>query len=218
MSKKDLKAFSTSSAAIPDIDDFAAGLSTTAQTELRGAYNGSPILRMNRSGYWTYGPEAIEVEEGSEWAVNSLSLKHGWISWSDGKPAGEFMVSMGKPVPPNEDIGHPPGEPWTKQFSVEMKCVSGEDEGEQVVFKGNSIGVADAFGALVPSIVDKMQAGDPAYIPVVTLENESYQHKTYGKIYKPVLAVKRWVTLDGDEQGKIEEEQPKRGRRRRQAA
>jgi len=62
--------------------------------------------------------------------------------------------------------------------------------------------------------VDKDQA---APVPVVTLGNEHYQHKSYGRIFTPSFAVLQWVSLTADEPAPVVEapvvEAPARRRR-----
>ena len=189
-------AFSNTSG-LASIADFGAGLANTAQTELVQGNGGVPILKMDRRGDWSYGMEGIEPEAGSLWAVNPMSLSHGYISWLEGKPAGEMMTTMAKPLPPVETMAPAPGEPWAKEYQAQLRCVEGQDKDEQVVFKGSSLGIQDCFAKLVPQIVARIAGGSGEIVPVVALSTTSYQHTKYGKIYKPVLEVDHWETMDG---------------------
>src|SRR5262245_64183464 len=67
---------------------------------------GKPLLRLLKSGYWVFGVEDSEVQEGSTWAINPLSLGHGWAAWTnDPDPraknqlVGEVMAGMTEPKP-----------------------------------------------------------------------------------------------------------------------
>jgi hypothetical protein len=165
---------------------------------------GEPILRMGRDGIWLYGQDNIEVEDGSEWAANPLSLKHGYICWkkipegSKEKPEklGELLVSMydAKPVKTSlPDYGHP----WAEQTSITFKCLNGTDEGTQVDYKPSSVGGSNAMAELIGEIMAQLDK-DPAHpVPVIALESDSYMHPQYKKTYVPVLKIVRWIGMDG---------------------
>ena len=42
-----------------------------------------PILRMGTDGIWVYGQENIEVEDESRWAINPVSIMHGYVCWTN---------------------------------------------------------------------------------------------------------------------------------------
>ena len=54
---------------------------------------------MLKSGNWVFGMENEEVQGGSRWIVNIMSLAHGWCCWVEtsgndkNKLKGEVMVS-----------------------------------------------------------------------------------------------------------------------------
>jgi hypothetical protein len=199
-------------------ENFARNLEQ-ASAQLRTT-TGLPILRLLKSGEWVYGQNFSEVEDGSEWAIHPGTLEWGWISWKDAKPQGEKMVAMGyAPMPTLEELGSPPGDQWMEQRSVQMQCVSGSDEGANVVYKGTSAGLLNAFTELVKMIAPRLTAGEPC-VPIVTLGVGHYMHKNreYGKIYTPEIKVLRWVTLESPhaaETTEVEEApRKKRGRKR----
>lgn len=94
-----------------------------------------PLLKMQKGdGSWVYGPEDIEVERKSLWAINPLSIEHGYVAWNNAKPEGERMVSFIQPMPNMATL--PPVQAkagWQEQRSVVLVCVSGEDEGQQEI-------------------------------------------------------------------------------------
>jgi hypothetical protein len=65
--------------------------------------------------------------------------------------------------------------------------------------------------------VDKDQATP---VPVITLGNEHYQHKSYGRIFTPAFKVLQWVSLTADEAAPVVEAPAPApaGRRRRAVA
>jgi len=165
---------------------------------------GEPILRMGKDGIWIYGAENIEVEKGSKWAVNPLSLQHGYICWkkipegSKEKPEklGEVLVSMfeDKPVKAGlPDYGHP----WVEQTSVGLRCISGEDEGEQTEYKPSSVGGSNAMKAIIGAIMAQLDKDPEHPVPVVLLQSDSYIHSTWGKTYTPEIKIIDWIGMDG---------------------
>ena len=202
----DLVAFETGN--MPNLSNFAGNLAKTSAGMRQRT--GVPILRLLKSGDWVYGSEQTEPDPESEWAINPYSLSYGYISWSDdSRVVGEHMVSMGEQTMPTlDDVGPAPGQPWQEQRACQMQCVAGEDDGQTVVYKGTALGLLDAFDSFVPLIASRMTAGED-FVPVVRLENTSYQHKVkaYGRIYKPVLTIVRWVGMDADASEEPEEEE-----------
>ncbi len=171
---------------------------------------GDPILRMGRDGVWIYGAENVEIEPGSEWAINPLSLRHGMICWKaipqgsrdKAELLGEEIRSMTQPLPAKESLpdygfnGELKNE-WTEEVIVDLKCITGEDEGEQVIYKPSSTGGLRAMKDMIGQIMEAIDKHPETPVPVVVLEHDTYQHKQYGKTYVPILRIVRWVSMDG---------------------
>jgi hypothetical protein len=190
---------------IVDMNDYIARLQSgiaesRASTVIAGG--GKPLLRLLKSGEWVFGPSNEEVQEGSHWAVNVLSLSHGWSCWVEGEGnnknelKGEVLVPMIDPKPPRpapiQDT------PFNEVRAFEMKCVDGDDEGTEVATKINSIGGMRAVDALLASIYRQL-SDDPLHpCPVVTLDKDSYQHTKWGQIYTPVFEIANWCDLNGE--------------------
>lgn len=176
------------------LDEFATALEVVASVELnRGAAGGLPILKLTKGGAWEYGKEGIEPDEKSVWAWNPLSMRHGWVSWGEGIKEGELMVPITAALP--KDLPPAPGQPWQKQYSVLLQAVAGDDTGEAVLYVGTSSGLLDAFGDMAKAIIGQIRKGPPS-VPLVRLGASHYQHKKYGRIYKPELEVVAWVAPD----------------------
>jgi hypothetical protein len=197
-----------------------------------GLGGGDLLLKMSKSGVWNYGVDEVEVEDGSEWAINPATLRHGYICWrdtdsDDDVPAGvvgEQMVSIQQEPPA---VGEVPagGRSWEAQFSVLLQCVSGDDKGTSVLYKTNSNGGRQAFAALIDALGAQLDDDPEHIVPVVQLETSQYKHRKYGKTYKPELEIVRWVSFESSDaeeeepeppQAPVEEEPtlPKRRRRR----
>ena len=160
---------------------------------------GDAFLRLLSDGGWVYGAENIEVEGGSQWAVNPLSLRHGWVSWTEHKKqknevVGEVMVQMTAPLPVQTGL-RDTGWEWKQQVAFQLKCMSGEDTGEQTLYKTVSVGGMNAVSKLVDDIMKQLDK-DPAHpVPVIELHTDHYQHKVWGKTYVPVFKVVGWASM-----------------------
>lgn len=160
------------------------------------------ILKMGKDGKWNYGAENLEIELDSRWAVNPLSLKHGYVCWKvipEGvkdtpEKLGEVMVSMFDTKPSKDslpDYGHP----WADCIGFSLKCLNGEDKGEQVSYAPTSKGGLRAVDGLLGAILDREDETTP--VPVLLLKSDHYPHKTWGKTYFPVFDIVDWISMDG---------------------
>lgn len=164
---------------------------------------GEPILRLGRDGKWIFGADNLEVEAGSTWAVNPLSLQHGYLCWkvipegSKDTPEllGEEMVSMFSTKPDKAglpDYGHP----WADCLSFNVLCLDGEDKGEQVLYKTTSTGGLRATREFIAALMDQLDKDESKPVPVIELASDHYPHKQYGKTYFPVFKVVKFVPMD----------------------
>lgn len=171
-----------------------------------------PFLKMGKDGFWVFGAANTDVEEGSTWAVNPLSIKHGFVAWTDRQKGegknelkGEAFVSMmDTMIDPNtltkyEDLGRPV--PWKAAQQCLMVCVGEDDEdrGTQVLFNTSSLGGANFFSALLDAIEKRLDAGEEDLVPIIELTSDHYTHKTYGKTYIPTFDIKGWSGLEDAE-------------------
>lgn len=202
--------------AVASLKNLKAGLQNVRDnTKPKG---GEPILRLGRDGIFIFGADNLEVEAGSTWAVNPLSLQHGFICWKvipkDSKESpellGEEMVSMFSAKPDKlalPDYGHP----WEDCLSFNLLCLSGEDKGEQVLYKTSSTGGLRATREFIAALMDQLDKDESKPVPVIELKSDHYQHKTYGKTYFPVFSVVKFVAMDEAPTGEVEapKEEPK---------
>ena len=176
-------------------DDLVQGLQNVSAV-VKGGTGGVPYLRLLKSGVFAFGAENIEPEDGSEWAVNPYSLHHGFACWGDGELVDERMVAFTEP-PPNKAELPDYGYDWNQQIAMHLQCVSGEDEGTTVLYKGTSTGLRNAFRDLVEAMLARLKKDQVNYVPVITLDVDSYQHKKYGEIFVPIFDIVKWVSMDG---------------------
>jgi hypothetical protein len=174
---------------------------------------GVAIIKMDKGGHWVFGAEQTEIEEGSTWAVNPLSFVHGFIAWGDGEVLAEKMVSIANPLPELDEA--PPGakKGWESQVGMSLKCVSGEDKGLEARYTVTSVGGKRAVQTLAVALADQVEKDQTKPVAIVRLKKDSYQHKSYGKIYTPVFEIVEWMSMDGEAPEVAAEEAPARRRR-----
>ena len=160
---------------------------------------GMVILKMDKTGHWVFGADQTEIEDGSQWAINPFSFVHGFIAWGDGEVLGERMASVSDPLP--ELDAAPPGakKGWETQVGMSLKCLNGEDAGMEAKFTTTSVGGKRAVQSLAVAIAGQVDTDQSKPVPLVELDTEHYQHKSYGRIYTPIFKVLEWVSINGDE-------------------
>jgi hypothetical protein len=66
-------------------------------------------------------------------------------------------------------------------------------------FTTTSVGGKRAVQSLAVAIAGQVDTDQAKPVPVVELDTEHYQHKSYGRIYTPIFKVLEWVSINGDE-------------------
>ena len=163
---------------------------------------GKPYFRLMKTGKYVFGQNNEEMQQGSRWAVNIMSMAHGWSCWVDGgigkanDLAGEVLVSMTLPRP---EQPAPIGDFEFKElYSMEMKCFDGDDAGTEVLYRINSTSGKRAVLGLMDEIYGQL-ARRPAYpCPVLVLSSDTYPHKKHGQIVFPIFTVVGWANMQGE--------------------
>jgi hypothetical protein len=174
---------------------------------------GKPLLRMLKDAKWVFGQKDDPVQEGSSWAINPLTLAHGWVAWTNhegntkNSMVGEVMVPVHEPKPPRPPAAEG-GWPFNEQRIFELACIDGDDAGTEVLYKTSSYGGMRAVDDLLADLQDQLNANPGFPCPVVQLNTDSYQHQKYGKIYNPVFNIVDWASMDGQLQNGEEEAAP----------
>jgi hypothetical protein len=174
-----------------------------AQTATPSASSGDfQFLKMTKQGEWVYGADEIEVSDDSAFVIDPSSYSQGYVAWSkDGDLIDEKMAAAGQPPVLLSALDN--SVDWKVQVGFALKGIEGAEDGEQLLFKTSSQGGKEVISALLAQIIAKARTGAAAFCPIVVLDNSSYKHKKYGKIYKPVLTVDEWAevpTGDGEEE------------------
>lgn len=210
-------------ATITNLIDTLATARKAVPAESDAAY-----LKMDKTGCWIYGEDDTEVDPNSTFVINPSSYVQGFIAWDDGELVDERMAQAGTPpILLSELPALEGGVRWDAQVGFTLRGVEGDEDGVILNYKSSSRGGKKAISGLLTEIIERGQAGETALCPIVELDNDSYKHKKFGKIYVPILRVVEWVDLpeegepiDPVEEDEDETEEPvpvKKTRRRRKA-
>ena len=204
--------FTGASLAKIDITTLQQGLAA-AQNRVQVGGNVQFLKMLKQTGEWVYGAEDIDVEPGSRWAVNPLSLQTGFIAWGGGgKPLGKMMRSIFQPAIRRDELQNV-GKEWSENIAFQMQCISGEDEGVVVEYTQNSYGGRAAFAELVKALQVQLakvagSSDQSLIVPVIVMNSSDYKHPEFGKIFNPIFDVVGWISMDGPAAGAAAEPQP----------
>lgn len=190
---------------LPSVTSLTTAL-RSIETEIGPA--GTVILKMDKTGHWVFGADQTEIEDDSQWAINPFSFVHGFIAWGDGEVLGEKMVSVSQPLPELDAAPPNAKKGWEAQVGMSLKCISGEDKGMEARYTTTSVGGKRAVQALAVAIATQVEKDQSKPVPIVELGKEHYTHKSYGRIYTPVFAIKEWVSMDVESDVAEAEEAP----------
>ena len=186
------------------------------------------FLRLTKAMDWEFGADDAEVKTGSKWAINPQSFQMGYIAWHNSEVQGEAMASIHED-PITQDILPAVGADWDAQVAFQLRCVSGEDKGHQVMYKTTSRGGKVEFDRVLTELLNRLVDGEAAFVPIVKLEATSYKHKKFGKIVTPIFDIVDWKTMDDeaiaedaededDDDDEAEDETAPKRRKRRKVA
>ena len=178
--------------------DLSTMLSQSAITPTQTA-GGKAFIRFDfETGDFEFGKDKVDITN-EEIAVNTLSFKHGWTLWSNGKPTKK-EVHFTQPLP----TAMPPiGEDHPKESrAFDAAFTDGDDT--ILSFGSSSYGGMKGCDALLEEIAAKSAAGEKDFLfPIVKLTSESYANaKRGGKLtYNPKFEVVRWIDQEGNVEG-----------------
>ena len=182
---------------LPAVIQNLVGALVTAQENTPTTASGDFLyLKMSKAGEWVYGAEETEVSADSAFIIDPSSYAQGFVAWDDGELINEVMAAAGQtPVTLADLPDLPVGCKWDPQVAFALKGVEGAEDGLQMLYKVSSRGGKQAVSELLSKIIERGKGGETALCPVVLLDNSSYKHKKYGKIFTPVLSVDEWMDI-----------------------
>lgn len=190
-----------------------AGALRSSTRHINAGGDDRDILKIDDRGEWTFGQERTVVERDDVWAINPLTIRHGYIAFEgkevcldlDGDRA-EMTMSVTQELPAYDQLpeldtrprkGDKPAR-WQFQMGLELVCVDGPNKGAEVAFKPCSMGGLRCIRLIAEEIArmfDNVDGGK--IVPVVELDSRSYVNKNYGKtIHNPIMHIVEWLGLD----------------------
>ena len=172
----------------------ASKLATALKKTSREAAPSGAFLKMDKTGAWIFGVEEEEVSGTDQFIVNPEGFQHGYVAWGESEKLGEMIAPVTEALP---ETGPVPGgaKGWEFQLGGHFKQKNGDLD---LVYRSSSVGGKRAIAGLASAVSDKLAAGDPKCVAVVTLSSDSYKHKQYGKIYTPVIEIVAWIAMPGE--------------------
>lgn len=192
-----------------------------------------PILKLKKNGDWVYGQEEIYLDDKAYLAVNPLTIKRGYIAFSeaesgiamtvDGERA-EFFYDPSDPPPRIEDLPEVEIETikgkrgkieevepeYRQQIVLQMVIVGGDDDGLEVLYKPTSVGGLRFCRKIIKEIRKRFDTGLMDIQPLIEVWSEPYPHPKWGELHNPLFEIKEWVdnTIIGE--NTADEEKPKK--------
>lgn len=161
------------------------------------------FLSFAKYGAWELGKDRETVTDEDHAAVNVLGIKTGYICWPEDEklrkngPLATVAAPLGQTVDVTTLDRSLPGN-WVDYVEMPVRFTGGELDGEEATYNSNSKGGVDAVRGLLDKVTGRLDGGHSSFIPVVSLQVDSYPHKTYGKIFFPVLDIVDWIDMDGN--------------------
>jgi hypothetical protein len=173
------------------VDPFAA-----FATQEGGALEGE-FLKFTR-GAWMIGDN--EVKEDTRLIAGMSDLHTGWLRWGNASVTDRVLgrVAEGFVPPPRSELGDNneaqwdtgpggPRDPWV--FTAILPLIAEEDD-RRLVYSTSSFGGRRAIARLSSAYARRR---DRTSMPVVTLGGDSYKHKTFGLVHRPLFVVVGWL-------------------------
>jgi len=170
-------------------------------------YLGAPLLKFTKQGEYAIS-DTETIPLGTRCVSHCDLMELGWVHWADGKPTDRKtgLVADGF-IPPQKDSLPDRDEetweiqddgtrrdPWLFQMAVPLTRL--DAGGETYQFTVGSKGGLRCLSGLTRTY-GKRVAEKKSGLPVVELQADSYKHRTYGKIFFPVMHVVGWTGSDG---------------------
>jgi hypothetical protein len=169
---------------------------------------GAPFLKFNKQGEYAIS-DAETIPIGTRGIAHCSELCFGWRKWEANKVVEERMGRVAdRFVPPARgELGDSDESKWEMQddgtrrdpwqFTATVPFTR-SDTDASYVFSVTSRGGLRAINGLVRAYGSRVKdKGDAAGDPIVELQSDSYKHRTYGKIFFPLLHVVGWTDAGG---------------------
>lgn len=155
-----------------------------------------------KNGEFLAGQDARVIPLGTRMAANMEGLRVGWRRWWDEQVTDDLTQllteqrvlqtrsSLGDNDPERwaKDNAGKPRDPWQLTNILELV----DQQGERYIYSTGSRGGINAIGRLCKEY-GKLHRQRPGQVPIITLGNDSYMHREFGKTYVPDFKIVSWA-------------------------
>jgi hypothetical protein len=150
------------------------------------------ILKLTKSGEWVAGADNTAVTE-RRFAADVKNARRGYVCFVDGQVVDEVWVPVatGKTVAKEDLPDQGPFEGndgWVESVAIQLRSL---ESGADYIFKPTSHGGRAAVGGLLTAYGHRLELGKSG-VPIIEIGAGSYEHKRYGKVFKPIFRIVDW--------------------------
>lgn len=193
---------------VPSRENLAKSLASFSS--MKNTLMGKALLRMSKdNGSWVFGADNEPVKPGTIFIGNPASMQTGYVAWWLGKIEGEKMQPLSQgpvdpttlpevnsgSIPPGKKA--PSGKGWEAQASVDL--ITRSETPLNLCYKASSLGGMKALLTLAGDISFGLSENPKRVYPLIELGTDSYEHKEFGTVFTPVLAIIGWLDENGEE-------------------
>ena len=164
----------------------------TATSAQRGTVQ---YARLKKNGRWVFGQGQSKIHPKDRWAVFVHVIGHGYVCWGDNKLKGEAIVPMSSDRPNVVKLKNHGEHQWRAAIRFIMVNISEPDL--VISYTASTIGGRKAADSLLEALGERASnKKELAFVPVLKLKREAYQHKEHGEVYEPILKIMDWITFE----------------------
>jgi len=185
------------------LSQFLAGVQNYRET---APVTGKPLLRFVKTGQWVLGAANDDVSD-SPFAINSLSIRIGYVAWgARGTPQEGSVVAETPMIPfahgwPEVDRNMVLDKGSIAQKFLLEGVIDPAKERIECVYSTATDGGAKAMAALIQSIYTQALKGSAFIFPRAMLDAGTYKHSQYGQMYTPHFRIDHWTDTNGKREG-----------------
>ena len=169
---------------------------------------GAPMCKFTKQGEFSIS-DIDNIPAGTRCIAHADQISLGWQRWEDGKPVERRIgLVADKFVPPQRnELGDTDERQWELQddgtrrdpwqFQMTLPITRLDAGGETYNFTTGSKGGLACVNRLTRAYGRRLRDEKVPGVPIVELKADHYRHRTYGKIFYPVMNIVGWTGADG---------------------
>jgi hypothetical protein len=170
---------------------------------------GAPMCKFTKTGEFSIS-DIDNIPDGTRCIAHADQITLGWQRWEDNKPVDPRIgLVADKFVPPQRsELGYTDKQQWELQndgtrrdpwqFQMSVPITRLDAAGETYNFTTGSKGGLACVSRLIRSYGRRVRDEKVPGLPIVELKADHYRHRTYGKIFYPVMHVVGWTDANGN--------------------